>query len=192
MNQDIDKEIRRRISKKLKKIDQVDDTEIERELEKSIDEEITEDLRIKAKESVDQEVGFPEKPEQFHARTLASDFLNRFDNCWLSGSCKKILLVMIASYILAGFSILLCLVSRAPLCLSQTVLGGVNYFIIIAILSFISVIFISFTSKNRISSIIFGILLEIPMIILLFTAIIQVIALIIVALAILSLIIRRR
>lgn len=181
-----------------KKVDSFNETigqKVEEEVEKDIDEVLDREIKKRVEEEISTRMeGLSPQTGQIKTfEDLASSYKsnrNRFKNrirCCLrgEGACKAIAWVALSSYLLTAGLMATCALTPVAVCISTDVFGMAPILTILGGLTILVQFFLSYFSKDRITSLIFSFVIDLPLIILIFFLAFRFVAIVVVGLIIL-------
>lgn len=185
---DIEKKIKEEVKKDLSENKLQD--EISREVQRDVQEVLKSEVKDRVREELVRKHHLPLGRENI-GRSGFRAFSDYFVECW-RGGCKRVGIVMIISYLLIALVMASCLLFPLPFYIDSTLLGGFSLILAIALSSlFVSAIFAMF-SENFTTSLAFALVLSLPAAIIILLGTIRFAGLILIALILLTFIIRRR
>jgi len=191
----IQKKIDDRVELEVEKIFSRLDQEIAEEVNKDAEEIIKQEIKKRVQNEVLSEIGdksiapLVSNPPQSRISQSYSLVKSSFQVCWL-GVCRSIMIIFVIVYALIIGLMLTCTYSNASICLTRGYSGAMIYIVAgVLIASLVSVVF-SLFAPNPKFVLLFGLILDLPIIILVLFMVAQYIGLVIIALVILARIIQ--
>jgi|GEM_PF-1621199 len=191
LKENIEEEIDKKIDSFSDALDQKVGKEVDREIEAIIDKEIKKRVdekienRLGTIPTIDGQIKtFEDLSKSF--QTNKERFKERIRCCLRGeGACRTISWITLVAYLLTAGLMATCALTPVPVCVSSDVFGMAPILIIVAGLTVLTQFFLAYFSKDRITSLVFAFVIDLPLIILIFFLALRFVAIVVIGLIIL-------